>query len=199
MIIVGAGGHALEVYNEVINILNNEEEILFYDDQNISENEILGRKIIHNIKDIKTPQSFIIATGQPKVRKKLFYLFTDHNHIPVSLIAQSSIISSLGVYLGEAINIMAQVYVGPFTYVGRGTLINAKANIHHGSKIGEFCEIAPGAIISGNCKIGNEVFIGAGAIVLPNLTIEEGAIIGAGSVVTKNIPAHSIVKGVPAR
>ncbi|MCD4752940.1 MAG: N-acetyltransferase [Anaerolineaceae bacterium] len=41
--------------------------------------------------------------------------------------------------------------------------------------------------------------IGSNATILCGVTIGEGAIIGAGSVVTKNVPAWSVVAGVPAR
>lgn len=48
-------------------------------------------------------------------------------------------------------------------------------------------------------RIGNDVWIGARAIVLPGVKIGHGAVVAAGAVVTKEIPAYSIVGGVPAR
>jgi acetyltransferase-like isoleucine patch superfamily enzyme len=54
-------------------------------------------------------------------------------------------------------------------------------------------------LIKKKVKICNNVWIGAGAIILPGITINEGAVIGAGSVVTKDVPANTIVAGVPAR
>lgn len=41
--------------------------------------------------------------------------------------------------------------------------------------------------------------IGTGAILLPGVTIGKGSIVGAGAVVTTDVPAFSIVAGVPAR
>ena len=47
-------------------------------------------------------------------------------------------------------------------------------------------------------RIGAWADIGVNAVILPGVTIGQGAIVGAGAVVTKNVPAFSIVAGVPA-
>jgi lipopolysaccharide O-acetyltransferase len=47
--------------------------------------------------------------------------------------------------------------------------------------------------------IGNKVWIGEGAMIMPGVTIGDGSIIGAGSIVTNDVPADSIVVGIPAR
>jgi acetyltransferase-like isoleucine patch superfamily enzyme len=41
--------------------------------------------------------------------------------------------------------------------------------------------------------------IGTNAVLLPGVTVGKGAIVGAGAVVTQDVPAFSIVAGVPAR
>lgn len=46
--------------------------------------------------------------------------------------------------------------------------------------------------------IKDRVFIGTRAMVLPGVSIEEGAVVAAGSVVTRDVPAYTIVAGVPA-
>jgi acetyltransferase-like isoleucine patch superfamily enzyme len=47
--------------------------------------------------------------------------------------------------------------------------------------------------------IGDDVWIGANAVVLPGVTIGNHCVIAAGAVVTKDVPANSIVGGVPAK
>src|SRR4051794_26634907 len=41
--------------------------------------------------------------------------------------------------------------------------------------------------------------IGSSATILAGVTIGEGALIGAGAVVTKDVPAYTVVAGVPAK
>ena len=47
--------------------------------------------------------------------------------------------------------------------------------------------------------VGDNVWIGAHATILAGVTIGENAVVAAGAVVTRDVPANTIVGGVPAR
>ena len=47
--------------------------------------------------------------------------------------------------------------------------------------------------------LGRNVWVGAHATILKGVTIGDNAIVAAGAVVTKDVPADTIVGGVPAR
>ena len=62
---------------------------------------------------------------------------------------------------------------------------------------GKFVKNFP--LVSQPVIISDNVHIGMGSIILPGVTIGEGAIVAAGSVVSKDVPAYTLVAGVPAR
>ncbi len=47
--------------------------------------------------------------------------------------------------------------------------------------------------------IEDDVWIGSGAIITDGVRVGRGAVIAAGAVVTQDVPAHTVVGGVPAR
>lgn len=47
--------------------------------------------------------------------------------------------------------------------------------------------------------IGDDVWIGANAVVLPGVTIGQHSVVAAGAVVTQDVPAYTVVAGVPAK
>ena len=51
----------------------------------------------------------------------------------------------------------------------------------------------------GHIEIGHDVWIGTGVTILSGVKIGNGSIVAANSVVTKNVPAYSIVAGIPAK
>ena len=48
-------------------------------------------------------------------------------------------------------------------------------------------------------NIGNDIWIGTNAVILPGVSIGNHSVVAAGAVVTKDVPAHTLVAGVPAK
>jgi galactoside O-acetyltransferase len=102
------------------------------------------------------------------------------------------------------------VFLGDFTSVNAN---DAEIRIGSNTAIGPMCLIqganhafdrmdipiveqghAPSTVV-----IEDNVWIGAHAVILPGTRIHSGAVIAAGAVVSRNVPADTVVGGVPAR
>jgi acetyltransferase-like isoleucine patch superfamily enzyme len=55
------------------------------------------------------------------------------------------------------------------------------------------------SLVPGHIHIKKNAWIGAGATILPGVTVGENAVVAAGAVVSKEVPANTIVGGIPAK
>ncbi|GEK81318.1 DapH/DapD/GlmU-related protein [Agrococcus baldri] len=83
------------------------------------------------------------------------------------------------------------ITIGDGSLIGHGTTLTT---LNHGVDPERRGDMLPAPIV-----IGRRVWLGASVTVVPGVTIGDGAIVGAGAVVTKDVPADTIVAGVPAR
>lgn len=78
-----------------------------------------------------------------------------------------------------------------------GVMIGPRVNItseSHPVKSEKRKTLVPGAV-----HICRNAWIGAAATIMPGITVGENAVVAAGAVVTRNVPANTVVAGVPAK
>jgi len=201
MIILGAGGHAREVY-EILDKAGS--EIYFYDDiTNNVPSTIFSVPVLCSeseaIEVLSKDNRVVIGIGSPKLRQLLAARFKTLRADITSVISSRAIVSENSCLIEEGVNIMHYSFISNNTRIGYGSVVNSRANIHHDVQIGKFCEIGPSAILLGQAEVGDFTFIGAGAVILPGIKIGPHCIVGAGAVVTKHLNSNTIVKGVPAK
>ena len=68
-------------------------------------------------------------------------------------------------------------------------------------KIGKNVFINSGVMLTdlGGISLADDVLVGPNVTILPGVTVGKNAIVAAGAVVTKDVPANTIVAGIPAR
>lgn len=200
MVVIGAGGHALEVLDVLIQD-NYRKNIYFFDDVNPENIIFRGYKVFKNEAELKTifPSNFdfCLGIGSPKVRHFLYERFKAIGG------EFQSVISSKAILPQEKIpfhfDVMNLCYLGPETSIGLGTLLNTGSQIHHEVKIGQFTEVSPRALLLGKVQIGDYCSLGGNCTILPKVKLGNNVIVGAGSVVTKDVPDGKTVVGVPAK
>jgi sugar O-acyltransferase (sialic acid O-acetyltransferase NeuD family) len=203
MLVIGAGGHALEVL-DVLTRNNFPGSLVFYHPvaAPVTSVSLQGYRILKNEQELEAHLSadpdFVLATGHPLIRKKMAGICAGYGGRLQSVIASTANISKLNVHLGEGLNIMHHVTLFPEVNIGNGSLINAGTHIHHQSVVGAYSEISPSCTITGNVSIGDNCTIGSGTVIIPKITIGNNVVIAAGSVVTRDLPDNVMAAGVPA-
>ncbi len=105
-------------------------------------------------------------------------------------VGRDSLIGEYNVIRGQGgVTIGNRVYTSPFTQI---IAVNHVFDDPNRSFVDQ-------GITAEGIVIEDDVWLGSGVIVTDGVHIGQGAVIAAGAVVTKNVPAHTVVAGVPAQ
>lgn len=191
--IIGCGGHARSVADVALS--NNPNLNIVFVDENARANEkIWGFSVVEKL--IGKNKIVHFAIGANDLRKKKFNEI--HSKTSVTIIAKTAQLGKNS-KTKDGCFVAHKAYIGPDAKIGVCSIINTASVIEHEVEIGDFCHVAPNAIICGRCKVGDNVFIGAGAVVKDNINICSNVVIGAGAVVINDIYKVGVYIGVPAK
>lgn len=199
MVIVGAGGHASEVF-DVLTENSSNKFVFFFDNTDCPTIEKQGSRIFKSFEEIEMElQSgfdFVLGVGNPQLRIKFLAAFRSTGAAYRNIRAASASISAS--CMSTEFDAMKNSFIGPGTTIGFGTLINTGAQVHHDVSIGEFTEISPRSLVLGGASVGSFTRVGANATVLPKVKIGNNVVVGAGAVVISDLPDNCLAVGVPA-
>ncbi len=106
------------------------------------------------------------------------------------------------VFIGSGARFSATIsYIKIGNKVMFGPDVSIRGGDHNASTIGEYMYDVKSKLPENDLPviIENDVWIGTRSIILKGVTIGTGSIVAAGALVIKNVPAYSIVGGVPAK
>jgi len=192
--IIGAGGHAREVF---WSLSTNDQSIavFFVDDEYWSSNV---DSILPLSKFDPYEYEAIVAIGSPLVRKRIVdqlpsnTIFFTHIHHSAQLLANDIEIGD-GSFIGANSVLTTNITIGEHSILNRGT------HIGHDTKIGKYFSAMPGTIVSGDCKIGDYVYLGTNSSIREKINICDNVTLGLNSGVVKNISDPGVYAGTPTK
>lgn len=105
-------------------------------------------------------------------------------------IGRDSLVGEYSVIRGQGgVEIGDRVYTSPFTQI---------IAVNHVFDDPELPFVDQGITAEG-IVIEDDVWLGSGAIITDGVCIGKGAVVAAGAVVTEDVPAHTVVGGIPAQ
>jgi len=109
----------------------------------------------------------------------------------------------------------AGIRIGRHSLIGEFSVLRGQGGIHVGDRVytSPFVQLAAvnhvftdptrpfieQGITAQGIVIEDDVWIGAGAIIADGVHVGIGAVVAAGAVVTHDVPAHTVVAGIPAK
>lgn len=114
-----------------------------------------------------------------------------------TVIGQVEVERGVSIWYGAVIRgDVEKIIIGACTNIQDGAILHGDPG--QITRLEEFVTVGHRAVIH-SAQVEQGCLIGIGAVVLDGVRVGTGSIIGAGSIVTKDVPARSLVVGVPAK
>jgi acetyltransferase-like isoleucine patch superfamily enzyme len=111
--------------------------------------------------------------------------------------------------IGEGLVMGNNSNIGPYNYIGCSGKITIGDNVMLAPRVSIYAEnhvfdnpnitIKAQGVSKMDVVIEDDCWIAANAVILAGVTIGKGSVVAAGSVVNEDVPAFSVMAGVPAR
>jgi sugar O-acyltransferase (sialic acid O-acetyltransferase NeuD family) len=199
LIVIGAGGHAISCIDliesdgrfRIVGLIGRPSEV----GRKIFEYEVLGTD--DDLLTLRTRASeVVVGIGQilaPDVRIRVFDQCRSLGYRLPAVVSPKSYVSPRAVIMEGSV-VMHGAVVNAAVTVGESCIINSRALLDHGAKIGPHCHIATGVLLNGDVTVGEGTFVGSGSIVHPGVTIGTRCVIGMGQIVRRDVPSYTVVK-----
>lgn len=108
-----------------------------------------------------------------------------------------------GLWIGDRSNVGAYCYIGCSGFITIGSDVMLAPGVRLFAENHVFLDTAATiksqGVVRGPIVIEDDCWLASGSTVLAGVTVGRGSVVAAGAVVTRDVPALSVVAGVPAR
>ena len=166
---------------------------------------------------LNTPEIHVFLNEMSNEARKITFELNNAYHTPEEV--RQMLSRLFGRQVDETLRVFPPFYTdfGKNTTIGKNVFINACCHFQDqgGITLGDGCLIGHNVVFAtlnhgfaptdraslypAPIVLGKNVWVGSNSTLLQGIRIGDNAVIGAGSVVTKDVPANTIVGGVPAR
>lgn len=197
--LIGAGGHARVVIDALLRLGRPRRAIALWTESSEQVGtSFAGLTIALLDLGALAGEAFHVCIGNNQARGRIHRALEQVGGLATTIVHPAAI-PALDAEIAAGSFLAAGAIVGPNASIGLSCIINHGAIVDHDCIVRDFAHIAPGATLGGAVRIDTGVLVGAGANILPGKCVAERSTVGAGAVVITNVPAASVVVGVPAK
>ena len=138
----------------------------------------------------------LIAIGDPATRRKLALRIAEMG-VEFGSVIHPSATTTSHVKIGRDVIIAPGATLMSGANLGDHTYVNVHAIVGHDVVLDTYSNIGPGVTLSGGVHVKEGADIGVGASIIQYLDIGEWSVVAAGAAVVNNVPANTLVAGVP--
>lgn len=197
----GFGKEIMDVARRKNSMANSWGAIKFIDDGN-NDSSCYGAELLR-FNDLPKDSEFLnseflIANGEPVIRKKILERLINSGANLGSLVDISCIVADSAI-LHKGVVVTPLCSISSDAILSENSCVNTMSIIGHDVFVGKNSVISSMVNLGGACIVGDNSYVGMGALIKEGVKIGSNSIVGMGSVVYNDIPDGVIALGNPAR